>query len=561
MKNKQYETRTEKIEFDSIKELYEMMLSANCSNENSRILIEKLLTKQKADGSWSVIERTMCDSDMRVDYIYFPTYYATAALMFADLKVNFPEGSAEREALLKGLNFARGRELMGHGFDAMRQMLDALIIYKNAGLYCWISEKRNVENAFCHLIHRKIAQMRVDIKNGNTVFDWSVDFKKDYEREIRDYDNVESPYVWYACYGSNINKNRFMNYICNCTDKTPPAEDRPFSFKHNIYFAKSAGRWYNGGKAFLDDTVPGKALGRVYKIKKAQFEEIKVSEGADYTKLLYLGDIQDIPVYTFTDVQKSVSANVPSDEYYKTILEGLKDCYGGIIEERELDEYLISSIFPEYTFAVAKVIKENDHYITNAEISSLTGLSSDVSKRAVMWLLEHRVIKQDSRSTRSGHRITDEQACFYTVDGHCGRGLLATILEHLPEAENICNEELTEFVTVGNTEGARRFVYASRIERNYQNRIDAIRMHGYKCQVCGFDFVETYGELGRNYIEVHHVNPLAEQDGEHIVNPAVDLVCLCANCHRMMHRNRNQVLSIDQLRDVLNENRKEHQNA
>lgn len=54
------------------------------------------------------------------------------------------------------------------------------------------------------------------------------------------------------------------------------------------------------------------------------------------------------------------------------------------------------------------------------------------------------------------------------------------------------------------------------------------------CEVCSFDFGETYGQRGLDYIEVHHVLPL------HASGPTntrlSDLVLLCANCHRMIHR-------------------------
>ncbi|MFI8927830.1 HNH endonuclease [Streptomyces sp. NPDC053474] len=55
-----------------------------------------------------------------------------------------------------------------------------------------------------------------------------------------------------------------------------------------------------------------------------------------------------------------------------------------------------------------------------------------------------------------------------------------------------------------------------------------------QCEVCGFDFARTYGELGADYIEVHHVTPLhAAGAGETSLD---GLACLCANCHRMCHR-------------------------
>ncbi|MEU9296278.1 HNH endonuclease [Streptomyces sp. NPDC048266] len=56
-----------------------------------------------------------------------------------------------------------------------------------------------------------------------------------------------------------------------------------------------------------------------------------------------------------------------------------------------------------------------------------------------------------------------------------------------------------------------------------------------RCEACAFDFGATYGPLGADYIEVHHITPL------HVVGPSEtrpeDLALLCANCHRMCHRN------------------------
>lgn len=57
-----------------------------------------------------------------------------------------------------------------------------------------------------------------------------------------------------------------------------------------------------------------------------------------------------------------------------------------------------------------------------------------------------------------------------------------------------------------------------------------------RCEVCDFDFGRTYGDLGQDYIEVHHVTPLYVS-GLRNTN-LEDLACLCANCHRMCHRSR-----------------------
>jgi 5-methylcytosine-specific restriction enzyme A len=50
-----------------------------------------------------------------------------------------------------------------------------------------------------------------------------------------------------------------------------------------------------------------------------------------------------------------------------------------------------------------------------------------------------------------------------------------------------------------------------------------IKIRGTVCQVCGFDFDKVYGrDYADSYIEVHHIRPLSEHEGE--VDPATDLV-------------------------------------
>lgn len=103
------------------------------------------------------------------------------------------------------------------------------------------------------------------------------------------------------------------------------------------------------------------------------------------------------------------------------------------------------------------------------------------------------------------------------------------------------------------TEGAKKAFYTTRYERNPKLRENAIRIHGTTCMACGFNFFNMYGERGRNYIEVHHVKPLHEGNTEVKINPANDLVVLCSNCHRMIHRKKNETLSLKQLRKLLGE--------
>jgi len=76
-----------------------------------------------------------------------------------------------------------------------------------------------------------------------------------------------------------------------------------------------------------------------------------------------------------------------------------------------------------------------------------------------------------------------------------------------------------------------------RIERNRKLSEKAKKIHGYTCQACDFNFEEKYGEIGKGFIEAHHLTPLSELKGQKIpLDPLKDFTVLCSNCHRMIHR-------------------------
>lgn len=81
----------------------------------------------------------------------------------------------------------------------------------------------------------------------------------------------------------------------------------------------------------------------------------------------------------------------------------------------------------------------------------------------------------------------------------------------------------------------------------------ALRRHGKLfCEVCGFDFKVKYGVLGENYIECHHTLPVS-QLAPGAKTRIRDIVLVCSNCHRMLHR-RRPWLAISDLRLILTGN-------
>jgi hypothetical protein len=91
-------------------------------------------------------------------------------------------------------------------------------------------------------------------------------------------------------------------------------------------------------------------------------------------------------------------------------------------------------------------------------------------------------------------------------------------------------------------EGGRKIRQHMRTERSPTLRAHArdlwrARLGGLKCIACGFSFERRYGQLGVDFIEMHHQAPLAALPDRSAVRPE-QLKPLCANCHRMVHSQR-----------------------
>ncbi|WP_083558869.1 HNH endonuclease [Syntrophotalea acetylenica] len=104
-------------------------------------------------------------------------------------------------------------------------------------------------------------------------------------------------------------------------------------------------------------------------------------------------------------------------------------------------------------------------------------------------------------------------------------------------------------------EGAIKEYFGKRYERNSVNRKEAIRIHGLTCNACGFNFEKVYGARGADFIEVHHLKPIHTFEEEQQVDPKTDLTTVCSNCHRMIHRDPDNVLSLEALKIILSSSR------
>lgn len=104
-------------------------------------------------------------------------------------------------------------------------------------------------------------------------------------------------------------------------------------------------------------------------------------------------------------------------------------------------------------------------------------------------------------------------------------------------------------------EGAKSRVTVNRYERNPIARQKCLEAKGYSCVVCGMNFEEVYGPMGKDFIHVHHVKPISEIGKKYEIDPVKDLVPVCPNCHAMLHHGTNgKVLTVEELAKIIKAN-------
>lgn len=135
-------------------------------------------------------------------------------------------------------------------------------------------------------------------------------------------------------------------------------------------------------------------------------------------------------------------------------------------------------------------------------------------------------------------------------------------------AQRFCEGAVAFFLDVANSLPASKSVKAKQqIDPQYEKKkwvkahlsrersrylaLECKRRDHYKCQVCGMTFLAIYGKgLGDDFAEAHHIKPLADAP-RNAKTKLEDLVTVCSNCHRMLHRMDNDPGDVKRLRAIV----------
>ncbi|CAM3726327.1 HNH domain-containing protein [Tsukamurella ocularis] len=159
-------------------------------------------------------------------------------------------------------------------------------------------------------------------------------------------------------------------------------------------------------------------------------------------------------------------------------------------------------------------------------------------------------------SATKGGRATRAMAAAFAADYETMHRLANEVLGLGTESDEDASvpdaASAAEIVTAAEGRVLRRLTTVRERDRGLRNtkltQFRAAHQGRVFCEVCSFDFGKVYGEHGEGYAEVHHRVPLHVTD--EVVNDLDDLIVLCANCHRMIHR-RAPWLTPEQLAAML----------
>ncbi len=201
--------------------------------------------------------------------------------------------------------------------------------------------------------------------------------------------------------------------------------------------------------------------------------------------------------------------------------------------------------------------------ISGRDAEILAGRNDTYFSQKVRNLVSHRSLENKGLATyqkieRDGlHKITDKGEKYlleninnftFILDNNFNEKQRKEIIEK--DYSNLIIEEgFTTFSQVRTKLRSRKLVEIAKKHYSQNGKI--------YCSACNFNFEIFYGEIGKGYVEIHHLNPIFAREGnfEQSINEALDgVVPVCANCHRIIHRKNDQLLSIPSLQELIRAN-------
>ena len=188
------------------------------------------------------------------------------------------------------------------------------------------------------------------------------------------------------------------------------------------------------------------------------------------------------------------------------------------------------------------------HYDEDKALKGETALYVDVKFEYLVHPDKSIPIRRDElQACEMNSSIWTAQGSGKSIPQNIEAQLTELWLSRVELKEFIYPEELPFDIVV---EGAKSTIQVNSYERNPEARRKCLEKWGHTCSVCRFHFELFYGSMGKHYIHVHHLKPIATIGEEYKIDPINDLRPVCPNCHAMLHK-ENPPISIEELKKLV----------
>lgn len=144
---------------------------------NAVITLAKSFWKDEAFPDmlfYSFLDPRTVPSDVRVLYVYTPTYLACSIMMRAALdNEELLDNDFIRETLRCGLNACTGRNFFGHGYDGITGFFEAMEIFAQADTRTFIKKYPDISEKFTITFNEAMKYLRESLCTGDVKDPWS----------------------------------------------------------------------------------------------------------------------------------------------------------------------------------------------------------------------------------------------------------------------------------------------------------------------------------------------------------------------------------------------------
>ncbi len=223
--------------------------------------------------------------------------------------------------------------------------------------------------------------------------------------------------------------------------------------------------------------------------------------------------------------------------------------------ELVLPSFYLMSLNPNGCINTTELI----HMLT--QIMKPQGIDAQILKNRTDTYFSQKVrnLKSHDTLTKYGYALYID-GTYYITD--LGRQLVKSNISNIQYILSSCfdyNDVKTSFGKVYKSrsseiiryeeiisEGNQKITVTKSYERSQKLRNTAIEHFSHNgvivCDCCGFEFKSFYGEtFGKSCIEMHHLKPLFQYASMSFVqtidNALKNLLPVCPNCHRVIHKN------------------------